>query len=842
MTGRKPKGCRPVSIVRKADGTRCPDPLGARLSLMSMLADDVRFAIRRLRRRPALAAAPIVLSGVGLAACVAAYAVVDGVLSQRLGFEDSSRLVAIYSVQAEVPSLLPSDARSLHSPVSPDAWRAFGESRMYSEVGGWLPRKVYWGYPSTDVVQSWYVSSSLLRLLGVKPRIGRLFTSDDDTQRSSQAVLISLDCWRGRYGGRQDIIGTPLTFKSIGIGSRPEVRTIVGIFGPEVALRGPAPEILFPLSEIAPGRAALAVVARLANGATLQAAQAEASAIMAGASDSARPAAARVLSLKDDLLGPAAPPLWLLIVAASVLLGLTIVSSSGLLISEMYLREGETSLMLCLGADRRTLVRQSLVEHAIRAIWAASLAVGLAFWITRVFSAILPAEVVAGRLTVPIKVMLIGFGAATATSLLIGVLPALWLSAVSPARSLLSVRQVSLSASLLQKGIAIAQLSLSLALLVLSALLTKTFLSLTAQPLGFPPERLAVVSIRASEIPPVVAAPGQLPLFASWGHTEALLDAVRRTPGVQRAAGVSTAPFGDAPLARRVRVVRPSGALETDVQVQNVTLGYWDALGVQLTAGRDFENGDRRADISQAQSAVIVSLALDRLLGGESVNKVFSDATSGATYKVIGVVPNVKHSSQADNDLPAMYALNATYDGVSQLLVRTTQTPASLFSTLRQTIRNYDPSVLVTGMTTMEAMVAKKSAVQRFRAAAAVVLSATALFLALAGVNALGQRLVQTRRHEIGIRRALGSPARQVVGVLLKDIVPIALWSVVVGAAMAIVLGMAMRSLLIGVSPTDAEAFIVSAGLLLCGMAGALAIPTRRALQVDPLTALRLSQ
>jgi predicted permease len=809
---------------------------------MPRLADDIRLAIRRLRRRPVFAAAPIVLSGVGLAACVAAYAVVDGVLSQRLGFKDSSRLVAIYSVPAEAPSLLPADARSLQSPVSPGAWRAFGESRMYAEVGGWLPRKVYWGHPSTDVVQSWYVSSSLLQVLGVKPRIGRLFTSDDDTRRSSQAVLISLNCWRERYGGRQDIVGTPFTFKSMGIGNGAEVRTIVGVFGPELALRGPAPEILFPLSEIAPGRAALAIVARLADGVSLRAAQAEANAIVAGAGDTARPVTGRVVSLEDDLLGPAAPPLWLLITAASVLLGLTIVSSSGLLISEMYLREGEASLMLCLGADRRTLVRQSLVEHAIRAILAASLAVGLAFWITRVFSAILPAEVVAGRLTVPIKVMLIGFGAATATSLLIGVLPALWLSAVSPARSLLSVRQVSLSASLLQKGIAIAQLSLSLALLVLSTLLTKTFLSLTAQPLGFPPEHLAVVSIRASEIPPVLAAPGQLPLFASWVHTEALLDAVRRIPGVQRAAGVSTAPFGDAQLTRRVRVIRPSGALETDVQVQNVTPGYWDALGVQLTAGRDFENGDRRTDISQTQGAVIVSLALDRLLGGESVDKVFSDAASGATYKVIGVVPNVKHSSQADEDLPTMYGLSATYDGVSQLLIRTASTPESLFPTIRQTIRNFDSSVLVTGMTTMEAMVAERSAVQRFRATAAVVLSATALLLALAGVNALGQRLVQTRRHEIGIRLALGSPARRVVGVVLKDIVPIAVWSVVFGAAMAIVLGMAMRSLLIGVSPLDAGAFIVSAGLLLCGMAGALAIPTLRALQVDPLTVLRLGQ
>jgi putative ABC transport system permease protein len=807
-----------------------------------MLADDIRFAIRRLHRRPVFAAAPIVLSGVGLAACVAAYAVVDGVISQRLGFKDASQLVAIYSVPAEAPSLVPADSRSLQSPVSPGAWRALGQSRMFSEVGGWSPRKVYWGHPSTDVVQSWYVSSSLLQLLGVKPRIGRLFTSDDDTQRRSQAVLISLDCWRGRYGGRRDIIGTPLTFKSTGIGSSPEVRTIVGVFGPELALRGPAPEILFPLSEIAPGRAALAIVARLADDATLQTAQAEATAIVAGASDAARPVVARVMSLEADLLGPAAPPLWLLIAAAGVLLGLTIVSASGLLMSEMYLRQGETSVMLCLGADRRTLVRQSLVEHAIRSLLTASLAVGLALWITRGLSAILPAEVMVGRLTVPVNVMLMGFGAATVTSLLIGVLPSVGLSAVSPARSLIPGRQMSLTAPRLQKGIAIVQLSLSLALLVLSTLLTKTFLNLTAQPLGFPSERLAVVSIRASEAPPVLAAPGQLPVFASWVHTEALLDAVRHIPGVQRAAGVSTAPFGDVQLTRRVRIARPSGALETEVQVQNVTRGYWDTLGVQLTAGRDFENGDRRTDISQTQGAVVVSLALDRLLGGDAVDKAFSDAASGATYKVIGVVRNVKHNAQTDDDLPTMYGLSATYDGVSQLLIRTAQTPESLFPTIRQTIRTYDPSVLVTGMTTMEAMVAEKSSVQRFRATAAVVLSATALFLALAGVNALGQRLVQTRRHEIGIRLALGSPARHIVGVVLKDIVQIGLWSVAVGAAMAIVLGTAMRSLLIGVSPMDAGAFIVSVSLLLCGMAGALAIPTRRALHVDPLTVLRLGQ
>jgi predicted lysophospholipase L1 biosynthesis ABC-type transport system permease subunit len=199
-------------------------------------------------------------------------------------------------------------------------------------------------------------------------------------------------------------------------------------------------------------------------------------------------------------------------------------------------------------------------------------------------------------------------------------------------------------------------------------------------------------------------------------------------------------------------------------------------------------------------------------------------------------------SRQAPGARSAKVGLSATYDGVSQLLVRTASTPESLFPMIRRTIRDYDQSVLVTGMITMEAMVAEKSAVQRFRAAAAVVLGATALLLALAGVNALGQRLVQARRHEIGIRRALGSPARHVVGVVLKDIVQIALWSIAFGAAMAIVLGMAMRSLLIGVSPMDAGAFIVSAGLLLCGMAGALAMPTRRALQVDPLTVLRLGQ
>ena len=841
--------------------------------LRSGVSGDIRYALRRWRRRPGFAIATILTLSLGIAAATATFSLVDGVLLRPLPWKDPDRLVYVHGVYPERRSNPATALTWNRGTLSYDAWDALRKTPAFETVAVWRPSAALgmtFGENRDDIVRTADVSSEFLPMLGAGLTLGRYFNAVEDND-NSDSIILSWETWQRRLGGRQDIIG-----KRIFIGyasSMDHFRvTVVGVLEPGFRFEGEPPEIVRPVgySAVANRRAgggALRVVARLAPGVTKEQAEAAAAGLVAG-SRRTEPLSSRLVSVIDEQLGAARRPLWLLFGGAGLLLLIACSNVAGILLGEARARSHEMAVRTALGSGRARLVRQILVEHALLAIVGTALGICAAYWLIRVVVGVAPDGL--PRINdVHLDARAAGFATLSGlgTLLLFGVGPAVSLARTPVARTLAEGgREGMISRATGQRVVVIAQLAFALVLLTAAGLFGESIRRLISQPLGFDPHEVAVITtqftggrfgdparIGAAQQRWRAAGPGRedfgkvmgrLGREAANARDDQVFERVRAVPGVVEIAGANAIPFFTTPSRWPIVLDGRPPAERHDVLRQTVSERYFTLMRIRLLGGRLFNASDRPGD----SDAAVVSRQFERQFFPEgALNRGFR-VVSGEKFElstpfhVVGVVDDVKRQEFSDDERPTFYSFDRQAGGgASQVhyIIRGSNDVASLLPSVRQAIAQVSPQLVVTSTALMEERVARSVAEERFRAMLSAAFGLAALTLAAVGLYGVIVRRTADRRREFGVRVALGARPADVGGLVLRDAALLVVSGLLLGLPAAYATAQVTRSLLFGVSASSPYVFALTAGTLAVVAAAASFLPARRASLADPVAALR---
>ncbi len=514
---------------------------------------DIRYARRRLTRRPGLAIAVVLTLGLGIGATTAMFSVVEAVLLRPLPWPSADRLVAIYATAPERRKDPAFATQWASGEIGRATLEALRGNSAFTNLGHWSPWPHVFGDPGTDIVQVTYASASLLSLLGARASLGRLFTAGEDHPTSS-AALLSYEGWQSHFEGRSDIIGQTVVLRTLP--ERPPVTyQIVGVLPRSFPFPGDHPAIILPIGRRGGGQSGLAI-ASLAPGITIGQAFAVAEPIVRG---SANPEtrSARLVSLVGERTGEATRPRWLLFGGAALLLLVACSNVAGLLLGEARGRRQEIAVRATLGGTRRRVLQQLTIEHLLLAAAAAIVGLTLAIWLTPALVALAPARLPdLDAVTISYRVAIFALGLGLGTVSLFGLAPALSLARTRAGDALVhGHRGETLRRRRSRIVILASQVALALVLVTCANLFGETLIRLRSQPLGFEPSNLAVATINLLWRPLAASDPTlnsrqdieQRILLGRALHMADLRDRLSALPGVVAVAAVDRAPFGDGP-------------------------------------------------------------------------------------------------------------------------------------------------------------------------------------------------------------------------------------------------------------------------------------------------------
>jgi predicted permease len=806
--------------------------------LLRSIAGDLRAAVRVLRRDLRLTTFAVLSVGLGVGATVTVFSVVDALLLRPLPFRDARRLVWISNgdrydlsertAQVQYVWALRRDSRALVDVAGYSEFYGVGDHSLTSGAGE--PERI------TGV----RVTRNFFALLGVQPLVGRQFTEEEAQDGSAKVVLLSHRLWTRRLASDPHIVGRALTIDGAPatvVGVLPPSFDFGTIFAPGRRVDFYSP---FPLTEATNRRGnELALIGRLRPGATVDGAQREATLIAERArieGEARRRTnafAPLVRPLRDHVSGTLRQALLVLTGGVGLVMLLVCANLSNLLLTRATTRERELALRLALGAGRGRLVRQLLTESLALAAAGAALGVLLAVVGTRVLahapSLRLP---LLDHVHVDATALLFALGAAVFTGLVFGVTPALRVSGVAVDEALKDAARGS-SAGVrhewTRSTLVVTEVALACALLVGAGLLTRSFVRVLDQDLGFRPERVVAMRIDPSRA------------FASQAlrtaYYDEVLRAVRDAPGVDAAGLTDVLPMGFNRIwtIATERQAPPERLFQTYVRV--VSDGYMRAMGVPLRAGRDFA----ASDDSAGPPVVIVSTALARRLWpvGNPLGRTL--VVSGTPVTVVGVVDGLRYQAveqEAGSDLYLPMRQTPDYDAV-HVVARGTRPPTQFIAALRAALRPIDPTLPLTEVRTMQGIVDESVSPRRLVATLLAGFAVFALALASLGIYAVVSYGVTQRRREFGIRMALGASPHHLRSRVLGGTLRLATAGLCVGLLASWPLGRVLRGLLFGVTSTDPSTLSMTLAVLLIVAALAAYFPARRASRQNPAHVLR---
>jgi putative ABC transport system permease protein len=797
----------------------------------SFAVEDVRAAIRALWRRPAMSHWSLLGLAGAISTSTAIMTVASIVLLRPLPFPDAESLVYVNSLVQDA-----SPIRSRPSGVSWASWQALRKLPAFQDVGAWTRESAVLNRPSQAIIETWNVSTSVLPILGIKPAIGRLFTADEDTAAPHGAALISWDCWQTRFAGRDDVLGQTLDISYSYIDHH--VRTIVGVLPRGVALQGRLPEVILPLGVplwSSSDDPALRLIARLASPDALEAARSGASEFVPLLTKAKRPLKAQIVKVADDVFGEPAET-KLLGLAALIVLMIAVNSAAAIATSEIVERRGELAVRLAIGATPHRVLIQSVARQAILTVAALAIGGPIAFWLVRyAVATLLPSLALVGVSIGDWKTFPLSLLIATSAIMIATALPsfvvARWLVVRPPASSLQRATSRLARSHRILLG---AQLAACLTLVVCACLLEQTVWRLTSQPLGFDPKDLVVVSFTPTKWPSDGAG-NRLSIFNSVAYADALVESVRRLPGVTAAAAVRDAPF--ASKVRTAEFVLPGNDVPLRVQVQGVSHTYFQTMRLRLVAGRMFEASDTAWLPKTGTVNVIVSESLARQLNRQALGaKLFFGSQP---QLVIGVVGDVTQENYSDHALPAIYFPTNTFDSFESLILRFSPDITVSAAAIRRAIQEFDPTIVVTAVHPVTSLLERSLAVEVLRARSAELFGSAAVFLAVTGLYATGRRAADQRRNECALRLALGAGTTDIARLLGRDALVAAVIGLVIGVPLSLTGAYGLRHVLFGVSATQPLALAVGVAFLICAVIMAMARPIWRMTQIEPFKVLR---
>jgi putative ABC transport system permease protein len=795
---------------------------------MSDVRGAVRQAVRPWVKRPVFSLTAILTLSTGIAATVAIFSVVDAVLLRPLPWSDPDRLVSVLVARPQWRSNPVLAGSWDRGNVTWVIWQDLqGKSQVFSSVAAWRHARPALDGDRTELVQAMEVSASFFPTLGVSPVIGRFFTTEEDVAASDVAV-VSFEAWQRRFGGTPDILGRRITIEGAS-------RSIVGVLPPGFNFDGlTPPEFVLPVGNIpvanrTPGNHFLNAIARMKPGIPLEDATRDSDPHVRG-SEKPEEKQARLLPIREQQQAASRLPLWLLLGGAALLLLISCANVAGLLLGDAGSRRHEIAVRAALGGSRTHILRQLLQETLALSVVATIAGLALAWWLTPIMIAMAPTQL--PRLAsagIDFRIAAFAVALTALTTFLFGTAPIMALSSADPASALREGgRTEGLGRRRGQRMIVAAEVALAVVLLTTATLLGESFFRLTALPIGFDTRNLVLVSPRLTPQPH--ATPEQ-----RRQRTDNLVQALAALPGVSGVAATSTAPFSGSGGSNSIEIEGRTFAERPNANRHIVTENYLDVLGIPVLKGRGFASSDLHGG-----HVALVSQEFERqFMDGEAIGKRFT--LNGDVHEIVGVVPVVKHREYDDRAAPAFYAINRQLPQwtTPHYVIRTRSDAAAAIPMIRQAIESAEPRSAITLIETMEAMMARSVAEERFRTQLSAMFGATALLLAALGIYGLIARDVADRRREIGVRMALGADGRRVTTMVLRQAVTLVAVGLAVGVPAAFAGSRLVESLLFGVTAAAPHAFAIVSVVLAAAAICASVIPARRAARVDPVVVMR---
>lgn len=808
-------------------------------TMIDSLAQDLRHAARALRNSAGLSGVVVVTLALAIGATTAIFSVVNGMLLRPLPFEDPGRLAIVWENDratgtlreaASVPDYFDFVARN--RTLEQLAIYAFGPATMSRDEGD--PERI-------DVAT---VSHNLDDVLGIRPRLGRGVTAAEDQPGGDLVAVLADDFWRSAFSADESIIGT-----SVRVDDRPH--TIVGVLPPglDFPVRGFDMWVPAQQSPTSSPRSSHWVrqVGRLAAGVTVAEADADLGRIAAELEQEfPRDNAQRgtfVEPLEEVLRGDVRTTLWVLFAAVSTVLLIACANVANLLIARSADRSQEIAVRIALGAGVGRLVRRFLLESLMLAGAAMLGGLAIASLGLRGLLAIAPGEILAlGEARIDFVVL--GFAAVASLSigLAFGLIPTLQARRLDVQSQLKEGRSqaqaATLSKMILRRGLVVGQLALAVILLVAAGLLLQTLWNLQSVEPGFTAEHV----LRADVLLPESRYPRDFAVFPDWtevhGFNRDVLDRLDALPGVRSVALTSNHPLQPGFTNSFAIAGRLSDPDQGEITVRMVTPGYFETVGLELLRGRLMQ----ATDTLQAPAVVLINeTAAARYFGDEDPVGQFISIWGPIDREIVGIVADEKMHGLDQDPPPAMYVnlLQAPQVGAVTILVRTEEEPRALLGAFREAVWSVDPDLAVFRVATMQETVADAVARERFASVLLAGFAAVAVFLAGLGVYGLLSYLVAQRRHEVGVRMALGAERADVVGLIVGQGLTVAVAGLVVGLVGAWAAARLLDSLLFGVTPSDPLAYGAVVVALGVAALAACALPALRAARIDPIVSLR---
>jgi predicted permease len=812
-----------------------------------MINKDLRYGLRMLAKKPGFTIVAVVTLALGIGANTAIFSVVNGLLLRPLPYQDSERLAIIWThspgenVEQDWPS--PGQYSAVKSETNCFEDLAIAQGGNGIIIGQTTPQRV-------GVI---WTQSALFRLLGTKPLLGRVFTPDDDTPAGGKVAILSYGLWQRRYGGDPNIVGQSVTLD--------ETYSIVGVMASDFSLGqevmptvGGVPEaellLSLPMGEkemASQGDENYNVLARLKRSVTIAQAQSELDAAVASLQrqfpnryTDARRFSMSVKPLLEQVVGDIRPALLVLLGAVGCVLLIACANVANLLLARAATREKEIAIRTALGAGKWRIVRQLLTESTMLALVGGGLGLFIAVWGLEGLRWLNPGNIPRMRnVSIDPRVLLFTFLVSLITGVLFGLAPSLRSSRVNLSETLKEGGRglVGTGNPRLRNLLVVAEIALSLVLLIGAGLLIRSFILVQRVNPGF--DTTNVISMRISLLGTTYEKEPRRSSFY-----QQFWDRIRALPGVEAAGGVSAAPLSGeigwgSITIEGYDVASGQSSIQADIRTAGV--GYFETLRVPLISGRFFTEDD--GPDSMKVAVIDEHMARSYWPDSDPVGKRFKMGgpnSSSPWRTVVGVVGNVKHYA-LDSDSRVVFYMpqKQSQSPYSFVTARTTGDPMKLASTITQEARALDPNVTVYDIKSMDQRLSQSLARRRFAMFALGLFAVVAMTLAAVGIYGVMSYMVAQRTREIGIRVALGANTRNVLALVVGQGMKLAAIGLLVGLTTAIAVTRVMGSLLFGVTATDPVTFVAIA-LILGGVALlACYIPARRAINVDPMTALR---
>jgi putative ABC transport system permease protein len=833
-------GARLDVRARRAASTRLLAPSAplapSNRRFMDLFSHDFRYALRLLLKQPAVTAMMLLTLGLGIGANTAVFSVIHAVLLRALPYVEPDQLVMIHEKRMA--------EGVMNNPASPADFldwarlnHSFASIAAYTETTADLTGV---GDPVQLTVGG--VTPAFFEVFGIRPLYGRTFLPGEDTTGRHRVVVLGHSLWQQRFGADATVIGRTITLNGT-------THDVVGVLPPDFESPTAPAEIWTPLvlqtGVEAPPRAShfLYVYGRMKPSVALAAARSEMDAIgkqlEAQYPNESQGHGAHVISLRDDVVGPARRGLLVLATAVAFVLLIACTNVANLLLARAASRRRELAIRAAIGAARSRLLRQSLTESVVLAIASGALGLGVAYLMLQLLVTQTPPAlrgVGLDRAVLDATVLTFTFLLCVATGVTAGLLPAWLLSRQDPGEPLREAGRAPVSLrKTIRFSLMVAEVSLTSLLLVGAGLLLRSFERVLSQPAGIETDNRLTATLTMPR--------------TRYADSDALRRArieietrLRSTPGVSAVGATAFLPLTRQDARRGIsieNVEHGENDPPTRAHLRIVTAGYYSAAGIRLAQGRLFTE----ADTATATPVVVINETMARRYFPDTSaigKRVRFNGGSEPWRQVVGIIKDVRHWGLDRDVNPEMYLpFDQQPSSTMTFVLHTVGSPGTVVPEITRLVHDYDPNLPLGATRTMDEVASRSLAARRWSAMLLGMFALLALALAGIGIYGVMAQLVSTRTSEIGIRLTLGARPQAVLGQIIGEGLIYTLSGLALGLAVSFAVMRGLQALLFEVRPSDPLTLSIVAITVLTVAALASLGPALRAMRIDPVHALR---